>query len=74
MRDEMTDASMYALACKPGRKHDFDFYSGWCRVGCGNRSDGRVINMRTGDVVHAGPAYTEETLEPFRKRLRIRKR
>ena len=71
----MTDPTTYALGCRRGRKHDFDWYSGWCRNGCGNRDDGRVINMRSGDVIHRGPDYDEnpERLEPFRKRLALRK-
>lgn len=67
----MTDASMYALGCRPGRRHNFDWYSGWCRHGCGNREDGRVINIRSGDVIHRGIDYDAkpELLEPIRKRL-----
>lgn len=69
----MTDASLSALACGYGLKHDFDYYSGWCRNGCGNRNDGRVIN-RGGTVLYPGPTYTEEQLEPMRKRLERLKR
>lgn len=45
---------MSALDCRPGRTHNFQSPSGYCRWGCGVRDDGRVVSRR-GDVIYPGP-------------------
>lgn len=52
--------------------HEFDYYSGWCKRGCGNRDDGRIVS-RSGDLIQAVPEYTEAGLEKFRNRLERKK-
>lgn len=55
--------------CRNGRRHDFDWYSGWCRNHrCGVREDGRVTNVISGLILQPGPTYNDEELAKFRKR------
>lgn len=52
--------------------HDFDYWSGWCKRGCGNRDDGRIVS-RSGELISSGPEYNEAGLEKFRTRLERKK-
>jgi hypothetical protein len=53
-------------------RHRFDYYSGWCHFGCGNRDDGRITSWN-GSVIASGPSYTEDELTEFRERQERRK-
>lgn len=55
------------FACKPGRRHNFDYYSGWCANGCGVREDGRTTD-RSGVIRNSGPVYRDVELTIFRDR------
>jgi len=60
---------MNANDCRaPGIRHRFDYYSGWCHRGCGNRDDGRIVSWN-GAEIEPGPNYTLEELTEFRERL-----
>jgi hypothetical protein len=64
----MNPGSFYP--CRSGGRHDFDWYSGWCRVHkCGVREDGRVVNVLTGAVLQPGPTYNDIELDKFRTRI-----
>lgn len=58
---------MTAQFCRPGKYHRFDFVSGYCVHGCGNREDGRIVS-REGNVIAPGPNYTPEELDAIRTR------
>jgi len=60
--------SFYHDQCRPGKRHEFDYYSGYCVRGCGVRDDGRVTS-RSGDILNTGPDYTQAELDKFRERL-----
>lgn len=64
--------SFAAFECRPGKRHAFNYYSGWCAHGCGVRDDGRVVSRR-GDVLHEGPSYTPDELASFRTRIEFAK-
>lgn len=52
-----TVLDMGMFDCKRGKRHDYEWLSGWCKHGCGVRDDGRVVTF-AGDVLSAG-RYTD---------------
>lgn len=51
-----------------GLSHAYDLKSGWCRFGCGNREDGRIVT-REGNVIDQGPSYTDTELADMLQNL-----
>lgn len=47
-------------------RHEYDNISGWCAWGCGCRRDGRVVKLKTGDLIYPGNPMTAEEEVRFR--------
>ncbi|WP_454137246.1 hypothetical protein [Microbacterium paulum] len=47
-------------------RHEFHAISGWCLWGCGSRNDGRIISIKSGQVISPGRTYTREELTRLR--------
>lgn len=46
-------------------QHQYDPKSGWCLHNCGCRSDGRVIKVKSGEVLAPGHQYTDADMRHF---------
>ena len=67
---------MRADECRPRRestadnaafvqRHEYDPISGWCAWGCGCRSDGRIIKVKSGDVIYDGRGLSADEKTRF---------